>query len=328
MNRGNVKRLVIIFAGLVLSILIIPFLIPIPDLENMSSIYDLKEMNSLFVEVDGIDIHYKKAGSGQSKIILLHGFGASTYSWREVMESLADYGSVFAYDRPAFGLSERPMPEDYPSEWKDNGFDPYGKSSQDELLIHFMDALEIEEAVLIGNSMGGGTAVLTAQKYPERVKALVLVDASVYGSGKQAWYMSFVGLPQIRRLGPLLVRSISEDGMDTLDKAWHDMSLITDEIKEGYRKPLRAENWDRALWELSTSQDEVSLVEGLGDLSLPVLVVSGDDDRLIPMSSSIQLAEDIPDAELVIFEKCGHVPQEECPQAFLEAVMPFLEQLR
>jgi pimeloyl-ACP methyl ester carboxylesterase len=63
----------------------------------------------------------------------------------------------------------------------------------------------------------------------------------------------------------------------------------------------------------------------LAELDLPVLVVTGDDDRIVPTSDSIQLAGDIPGAELVVFQSCGHVPQEECPEAFLEKVISFLK---
>jgi pimeloyl-ACP methyl ester carboxylesterase len=64
----------------------------------------------------------------------------------------------------------------------------------------------------------------------------------------------------------------------------------------------------------------------LGELRLPVLVVTGDDDRIVPTSESVQLAGDILGAELFVFKSCGHVPQEECPEAFLEAVFTFLKE--
>jgi pimeloyl-ACP methyl ester carboxylesterase len=62
----------------------------------------------------------------------------------------------------------------------------------------------------------------------------------------------------------------------------------------------------------------------LEELDLPVLVVTGEDDQVVPTEESVQAAEDIPGAQLAVFPDCGHVPNEECPEAFLDAVEPFL----
>ena len=85
---------------------------------------------------------------------------------------------MVAFDRPAFGLTERPMPGDFP-----NGVNPYTADAQADLTVGLMDELGIEQAVLVGNSAGGTIAAHTALRYPERVKALVLVDAAIYGGG-------------------------------------------------------------------------------------------------------------------------------------------------
>jgi pimeloyl-ACP methyl ester carboxylesterase len=137
----------------------------------------------------------------------------------------------------------------------------------------------------------------------------------------------FLRLPQVRRIGPLFVRNIREWGRDLLDVAWHDPSKVTPEIVAGYTRPLQAENWDRALWELTLAGQELNLAARLGELKMPVLVVTGDDDRIVPTTESIHLAGEIPGAELVVVPDCGHVPHEECPGAFLDAVEAFLAKL-
>ncbi len=109
-----------------------------------------------------------------------------------------------------------------------------------------------------------------------------------------------------------------------LSAAWHDPSKVTPEITEGYTRPLQAENWDRALWELTLASEELGLDGRLGELKLPVLVITGDDDRIVPTADSIRLAAEIDGAELVVIAACGHVPHEECPGAFLEAIGSFL----
>jgi len=292
----------------------------VPPLEGTVPPEQLADPDSRFVEVNGLRVHYKIAGEGEPVLILLHGFGASLFSWREVMEPLAEYGTVVAFDRPAFGLTERPMP----GEWE--GESPYSTASQADLTVGLMDALGIERAVLVGNSAGGTVAVLTALRYPQRVEALVLVDAAIYQSGGfPAWLSPLLRTPQVRHLGPLFARRIQDWGRDFARSAWHDPSGITAEIWAGYTRPLQAENWDRALWELTVASRPLGLDERLGELTMPVLVITGDDDRIVPTGSSIRLAGALPNASLVVIPNCGHVPQEECPGPFVEAVSSFLE---
>jgi pimeloyl-ACP methyl ester carboxylesterase len=312
--RGFGIILLVIFAILLVG----PFLIPVPPLENTVPAESLADDDSRFIEVNGVNIHYKKVGDGEPVFILLHGFGASLFSWREVTEPLAEFGTVIAYDRPAFGLTERPL------EWE--GENPYSQDSQVELVIGLMDALGIEKATLVGNSAGGTVSMLAALKYPQRVTSLILVDPAVYaGGGAPAWIRPLLGTPQMRHLGPLFARQLQAQGTEFIKTAWHDPSKITPEIFEGYQKPLQVENWDKALWYLTLSSRESGLAERVSDFNLPVLVITGDDDRIVPTEQSVRLAGEIQNAELVIISQCGHLPHEECPAEFMQAVTDFLK---
>jgi hypothetical protein len=115
-----------------------PFLVPVPPLADTRPPGQLADANGRFVEVNGLQVHYKEMGSGEPALILLHGFGANLFSWQVVMEPLAGCGRVIAYDRPAFGLTERPMP----GEW--SGQNPYSPEAQADLVIGLMDALEVD----------------------------------------------------------------------------------------------------------------------------------------------------------------------------------------
>jgi pimeloyl-ACP methyl ester carboxylesterase len=322
MMKRVLRIVIIVLAVLLLLLLIGPFLVPVPPLEGTVPPEQLADPDSRFIEVDGLTVHYKMVGSGQPALILLHGFGASTFSWREVMGPLSELGTVVAFDRPGFGLTERPMPEG------GRGAAPlrlYSPESQPDLTVGLMDALGIERAVLVGNSAGGTVALLTALTYPERVEALVLVDPAVYvGGGTPGWMRPFLNTPQMQHLGPLVARRIQDWGVDFARSAWHDPSRITPEIWEGYARPLRAENWDRALWEVTRASHPLGLERRLGEVSVPVLVITGDDDRIVPTEQSVRLAGEIPGAQLVVIPECGHIPQEECPEPFLEAVEAFL----
>jgi pimeloyl-ACP methyl ester carboxylesterase len=125
-------------------------------------------------------------------------------------------------------------------------------------------------------------------------------------------------------LGPLAARQLQAQGVEFIKSAWHEPANITPEIFAGYQKPLQAENWDKALWELTVSSRESGLAERLGEFNLPVLVITGDDDRIVPTEQSIQLAGEIPNAKLAVIPQCGHLPHEECPEAFMQAVIDFL----
>jgi pimeloyl-ACP methyl ester carboxylesterase len=327
-DRGKMRTLKTIgkIGGMVLLVLLAvllvgPYLVAVPPLEGVVDPEMLADPESKFIQLSGVKVHYKKAGQGENAFVLLHGFAASLYSWREVIPALAQRGMVAAFDRPAFGLTERP------TTW--NGENPYRAQTAAQMTIELMDELGIQKSILVGNSAGGSIALLTALEYPERVKALILVDAAVYSEISQPWLLKLLmNTPQANRVGPLFVRQIKNWGIDFGKSAWHDPSQISDVIWEGYTQPLKAKDWDRALWEFTRAAEPLNLASRLAEIKIPVLVITGDDDRIVPTEQSIRLADEIQGAELVVIPHCGHVPQEECPQAFLEAVDRFIQNLQ
>lgn len=311
------KILIIILAAVLILVFIIPFLIPVPPLKSTVPVEQLVDPDSLFMDFNGVPIHYKVRGSGEPAFILLHGFAASIFSWREVIQPLSEIGTVVAFDRPGFGLSGRPL------KWE--GTNPYTPEAQTDLVIALMDFLDIRQAILVGNSAGGTISAFTALRYPDRIQALIFVDAAIYsGGGAPDWIKPLLKTPQMRRLGPLVSRSLLGRSEELLELAWHDPSKATPEVLEGYQKATQVENWDKALWEFTLASRDLKLSERLDELHLPVLVITGDDDRIVPTVESIRLAEELPQARLVIIPNCGHVPQEECPQEFLKAVEEFI----
>jgi pimeloyl-ACP methyl ester carboxylesterase len=314
------KISLIILAALLILVTVGPFLVPVRDLENTYPPEALADPDSIFLEINHLKVHLKRQGVGEPVFILLHGFGASTFSWREVMEPLATYGTVIAYDRPAFGLTERPL------DWE--GANPYTQESNIDLLLELMNTLEINQAVLVGNSAGGTLATAFTLAHPERVQALIQVSAAIYQTRPDSPLLNWLfSTPQVDHIGPLIARRLAGGQGDTfLQSAWYDPSPLESdpEIIAGYRKPLRAENWDRALWEHTKATRAPGLAEQLGGIQIPTLVISGAEDQIVPVENSLRLAEDIPNAQLVVIEKCGHLPQEECPQAFMEAITQFL----
>jgi pimeloyl-ACP methyl ester carboxylesterase len=304
-------------------VLVGPLLVPVPPLENTVPEEELAEADSLFTEVEGVRIHYKQKGSDGPSLVLLHGFGASVFSWREVMDPLAESHTVVAFDRPAFGLTERPMSE----EWETQN--PYTASSQIEITFGLMDRLGLGRSILVGNSAGGTIATRVALAHPDRVQALVLISPAIYsGDGAPTWAKPLLHTPQMRHLGPLLARRIEASGTEFIRSAWHDPTKISEKVLEGYQKPLRAENWDRALWELTAASQTADLAPRLSEIEMPVLVITGDDDRIVPTEQSIRLADELPNAELLVVPNCGHLAHEECPKDIIPAIRAFSERIR
>ncbi len=322
MKIKNILRATgIILVTLFLAVIIGPFLVSVPPLESTKSVEQLADADSQFIELSGFKVHYKTYGQGEPTFILLHGFGASLFSWHEVTEPLSKFGTVIAYDRPAFGLTERPL------NWE--GENPYSPQAQVDLVIGLMDKLNIEKAILIGNSAGGTVSMQVTLQYPERVQALILVDAAVYaGGGAPSWVRPILNTPQMNHLGPLLARQLQAQGTEFIKTAWHDPSKITPAIFEGYQKPLQIENWDKALWQLTVSSQESGLVERLSEISVPTLVITGDDDRIVPTEQSLRLADELPNAMLKVIAQSGHLPHEEKPIEFMQAVTEFLSTLK
>lgn len=298
-----------------------PFLIPVPPLTGTFPPQTLADDDSEFIEINGLDIHVKKMGQDEPVFMLLHGFAASLYSWHAVIEPLSQLGTVIAFDRPGFGLSEHPLA------WQ--GQNPYSAEAQVDLVIGLLDHFGVQRAILIGNSAGGTISMQVALADPERISALILVDPAVYRSGESSgWVHSLLATPQMRHLGPLIARQILGRGPALIRLAWHNPALLPPEMLEYYQKPFQVENWDRALWEFTLASRPTGLTKRLDDFFLPVMVISGDDDRIVPTSESIRLAGELPNASLVVIENSGHLPQEEQPQAFLRAVTNFVAKLQ
>ncbi len=313
------------FLGLLLLALVGPLMIPVTPLRNIQPVEVLAFSDSRFMEVNGVDLHYREAGSGGPVFVLMHGFGASTYSFREVTQPLSALGRVIAYDRPAFGLTERPMRDDEEA-WQDGS--PYSTQAQVEQLIGLLDGLGVEQAVLVGNSAGGRVAVEAALAHPDRVQALILISPALDAVGFPGWIQWVFNTPQMRHIGPLISRSLAGPrGDEFIRSAWHNPALITSDVLIGYRAPLSMQNWDRALWEHTLAADRQSVVPRLGELEMPVLVITGDDDRIVETAATVANAEYFLGARLVVIPACGHLAHEECPVEFLKEVEGFVNDI-
>jgi len=278
---------------------------------------------SSFIEVNGFNVHYRLAGSGKPLVVLLHGSFLSLRSWRLVFDRLAENATVIAFDRPAFGQTSRPLP----SKGTKVSYTP---EAQCDLVIELMNKLGFGKAVLAGNSTGGTIAMLTALRHPESVEGVVLVDAMIY-SGYATSEIPAIIKPAMKAMGPLFSRVMKlmiTRLFDPLIRAmWHNKERLGNEVLDAFRRDLMVGDWARAFWELFSETHHLRLDERVKTMSHPSLVITGEDDNMVKKEESIRLAGELPYAELVIVPDCGHLPQEEKPEAFVLAVRKFLKRI-
>jgi pimeloyl-ACP methyl ester carboxylesterase len=267
-----------------------------------------------FVRVGEQLVHVEQAGTGEP-VVLLHGFGASTYSWRKVMPALSRSHRVVAIDLNGFGYTQRPA-----------GRASYTREAQAQLVLGTLDALGIDRAHFVGHSYGGGITLYLAAQHPERFRTMVLVDSSAptYANDRRSRAAA------LRPLDSLLVRLVflrpAMVRRSLLSSFWDD-SLVTPELVQAYQDRLAIEGATDAFYGLTAPAPAGATVE-LEKIAVPALVLWGAHDELIAPESGRRAAARLPHAEFVLLDHSGHLPLEEEPEAFLGAVLPFLERHR
>lgn len=298
-----------------------------------------------FVEVDGRQVYVEQQGSGDP-VVLLHGFGASSYCWRLVAPELARRFRVVAPDLNGFGWTERPR-------------DPlsYTREGQERLILGVLHALGIARAQFVGHSYGGGLTLFLASRHPEVVASMVLVDSSAptYAEDRRSRLAALRPLDGLflqlalrpRRVRQSLIQSVA------------DPAVVTPELVDAYLARLCVEGEGDAYYGLTAplrtapaagtptartirtartartarvartarpSGEEI--FAALGTLAIPSLAVWGADDVVIRAEAGRRAALRLPGSEFETIAGCGHLPMEERPAELLRLVLPFLEKHR
>ena len=319
----KLSRILAIIGAVVLAlILVVPFLIPVQT-TGTATYKEVAGEGATFATAQGIDIYYEKTDfvcqedkecSNPPVIFLMHGFGANTFSYREVVEPLSQLGDVIAYDRPGFGLSERP------TSWE--GENPYGSIGQDlildQLLAEFASGRDV---ILVGHSAGGTLAAQYVVDNKDAIQGLILISPAILSTGGSPSWLNWVfSIPQLDHLGPLLVSSIASSGMDLLDESWYNKDLISEEVKAGYREPLSVIGWEEGFWEFNRAPRAFDIKDRLTELNVPTLLITGDSDTVVATADTVKLAEMIKDSVLFVIPQSGHLAQEETPEDTMKAI--------
>ena len=266
--------------------------------------------------VHGDECHYLVGGDGDRPVVLLHGgiIDAAHITWRPLLEPLAEDATVYAPNFPGYGPN--PMPEDPLSIPYHVGF-----------AAAFIDQLGLTDPVVAGISMGGGVAVGTGLRYPERVGDLVVLDAMGLGSeltsGWLTWLLAKiqvtnkVSVALMRRSRAYTKAGVEQLVADTTTVSPALVDLVHEEAKRpdagGAFRSLRGSEVTRHGYRTDYS-------DRLPDLTVPTTLLHGREDGVMPLRWSQRAAERIPDASLAVLEDCGHLPTWERAEAVNEAI--------
>jgi pimeloyl-ACP methyl ester carboxylesterase len=267
-----------------------------------------------FIPVGQARLHYLKAGNGRP-LLLLHGLVGSSGNWTRNMLALAEHATVYALDLPNMGESDR-----------DHNFEASLESIADRI-IAFMDAIGLETADVAGHSHGGAVAMMLAARHPERIGRLVLfAPANPYCSlGLQLinFYRSRFGLWLAHQI-PWIPRSVK---WIALRRMYGDPSRLSKDTLDGYIHGLAVpgtidyilrilHGWEDGMERLRVSLDLLA--------EKPILMIWGDRDQTVGLSSAKHLKENFRCSSLMVIPGVGHIPFQEMPDSCNRAVLNWL----
>lgn len=270
---------------------------------------DTEDIPGSYLEINGQRIHYVETGQGDP-VVLLHGWNGSTFSMRRTIPDLAHRYRVVAIDLPGYGFSSRSEDADYST------------GAQADVVRGVMDRLQIERAgAVLGHSMGGGIAMQLALGNPERVERLVLVSSVTPNETRRARRFGAFVQPFLPLIGLTMLReSVVRRALRGMV---HDPAFVTQELVDAYFRPLRVKGHLRAQAKQITDRRH-DIPYDPTQIRQPTLILWGEHDRVIPLSTGRELAELIPNAQLAIIRSAGHLALEEEPAECNKLLLEFL----
>ena len=310
-------RILGIILGLVVLILVGAWLkLRGPDIpyEKLEAKY--AEGDSHFVDLPGgYHAHYRENGDPNAPLlVLLHGFGDSFTTWDGWVRELKSQVHIISLDFPGHGLTRAPL----------------GTTLSGDGLADFVDAfaakLALPKFAVAGNSMGGGAAWELAVRHPDRVRALILVDAAGFANDKPGEQPLAFRILRYR-LGRILLSKI--DNRPLIDQGLkvdvYDKSLITPFIVDRFAEFQRAPGHREILMSVNMGQRAGSTAELLSSIKVPTLILWGESDPLIEPGAAKKFAAAISGSKLITYPEVGHLPQLEIPQRSAADVAAFLK---
>ena len=270
-----------------------------------------------YIKIGEINTRYWAVGESGPTVVLIHGVGRFAEEWLPSIDSLAAHHRVYALDLPGHGLTDKPRSASY------------GLADMAGFVKAFMKALEIQEAHVIGHSLGGGISLQLVLRFPEAVEKLVLVCPA--GLGKEATLV--LRITAVPLLGEILTRPSLNGTKRLLKEFVNDPALLTDEFVEfNYRMAAQPGAQQAVLKTLRSAGNLFGqyedtyrpIVNNLGTIEQPVLIIWGRQDRVLPLAHGQAAVSRFPKANLEVIDNCGHLPMFEEAKKFNELILGFL----
>lgn len=261
------------------------------------------------VEAGGVRISTLIAGHGRDEVVCLHGLGANKASFFETIATLTPDHTVHSLDLPGFGSSSKPARAPYDARW-------FAATVRD-----YLDAVGIERAHLVGNSMGGRIALEVGLLAPERVETLSLLSPALAFRRRRSLVPLVRGIrPELAAIPhPLRAARVREHLRGLFARPERLDPTVADVAAQEFCRAYRSRSARVAFFAaarniyLDRPHGEDGFWTRLRALRPPALFVWGDHDRLVPAAFSRHVAEALPPARQVTLSDCGHVPQVELP---------------
>lgn len=264
-------------------------------------------LNQKYIDLCNVKVYCEYSLNKKPPLLLIHGFASSIYTFHSIIPLLTDYFSVVAIDLPGFGRSEKSSSFVY-------SFQNYAK-----VVAGCIDYFKLQDVIIVGHSMGGQIALYTTKIIPEQVKKLVLISSSGYlkKANKALIYCTY--LPFFRYF--VKKRVNRKEVREHLQNVFYNHKLITDNYIEEYGKPLKERGFYTALIRLLRYREGDLSSDDLKDIHTPILLLWGKEDQVVPVDVGHKLVNDLPNAQLVTYEKTGHLITAERPDEVIKQIL-------
>ena len=273
-----------------------------------------QKANSEFIDIDGVSVHYIMEGRMDDSlpIVFIHGTSASLHTWDTLSNLLKTNKKIIRLDLPAFGLTGP------------NRLNQYNFNFYNQFLDEFLLKLNVTQCIVAGNSLGGSIAWNYAIASPEKVKQLILLDASGYPKKDEKGSLGFklAGIPvlnqALKHISPIsLIRKSLED-------AFYNKSLVTEKMVQQYHDMLLREGNRGAVLELFQHPMKADATK-IKTITQPTLIIWGKEDQLISYKNAALFKQDIQNSQILVLDKVGHIPMEEAPNQVATAILEFIK---
>ncbi|TDM00276.1 MAG: hypothetical protein C4K58_03380 [Flavobacteriaceae bacterium] len=280
--------------------------------------------DSKFVLVDGINVHYRKTGSGEKTILLLHGVASSLHTFEDWQKGLSKNYTVISIDLPGFGLT---------GPFTDNKYNPV---KYNKFLDGLLSKLGVEKVILAGNSFGGFLAWNYAVHAPERVSHLILYDAAgikreipnlveniaigtVAGGSRIMIPRPIVGMAV-----KLVYQDTSKVSSDLITRYWALLNLPPNkDMNNGPKRKSNKEGFSNVM-KMNHSFNNMDFTQNIASISVPTLILWGENDKALPVKNAYEFQKLIKNSKLHVFQGVGHVPMEEIPEESSRVLEEFI----